>query len=82
MRETIDPSDSDITAMRFAAATKTCGCYNYRNEVVANSSSMQTRDSQAADLSEITAMDRWSRSRACGQARLVFRLTPESSLDV
>jgi hypothetical protein len=66
-------SDSDVTAMRFPAATKTCSCYNCRNEVVANLSLMRGRDAQATDSSEIAQrvdirlamVGRTSRSSAC-----------------
>jgi hypothetical protein len=59
----IRPGSFDITATRFAAATKTCGCYNGRIEVVVNLSSMRVCDAQAADSPEIAAAGRRSVSR-------------------
>ena len=56
----IRPDNSDITATRFAAATKTRGCYNGRVKVVANLPPMRTCDAQAADSSENAALGRRS----------------------
>jgi hypothetical protein len=55
---------SDITAMRFAAATKTRRCYNERAKTVANSSSVYTLRAQVADSPDITLIARTSHPSA------------------